>query len=61
MAEPIRRKDDGGAGRDVDAPPSLDRAGGISRDELNPERGGGRPVEQNDRTRDRRLDEPLQR
>jgi hypothetical protein len=40
MAEPIRRKDDGGPGRDVDAAPSLDRAGGISRDELNPDRSG---------------------
>jgi hypothetical protein len=37
-------------------PPELDRAGGISRDELDTRRSGTRPVEQNDRTQDRELD-----
>jgi hypothetical protein len=44
--------------RDVDAGPRLDEAGGIDRDELNPRRSGERPVEQNDRTRDRKVEEP---
>jgi hypothetical protein len=37
-------------------PPDLDRAGGISRDELDTRRSGTRPVDQNDRTQDRELD-----
>jgi hypothetical protein len=44
--------------RDVDAGPRLGEAGGIDRDELSPRRSGGRPVEQNDRTRDRKVEEP---
>lgn len=63
MAEPVRRKDndrdDGGAGQGIESPPDLDRAGGISRDDLNPDRFGGKPVEQDDRSRDRQLEEPL--
>jgi hypothetical protein len=43
--------------RDVDAGPSLDEAGGIHRDERDPRRSGAAPVRQNDRTRDRQLDE----
>jgi hypothetical protein len=62
MTEPVRRKDDRddpGTGEDVEAAPRLDRAGGISREELDPARSGSAPVRQNDRTRDRELEEPL--
>jgi hypothetical protein len=45
--------------RKADSLPGLDPAGGISRDELDTNRSGSRPVEQNDRTRDRELDERL--
>jgi hypothetical protein len=63
MNAPVRRKGNGDEGgrrvaRDADQGPGLDEAGGISREELNPDRSGGRPVEQNDRTRDRQLEEP---
>lgn len=37
--------------------PDLDRAGGLDRERVNPRRSGKAPVEQNDRTRDRELDE----
>jgi hypothetical protein len=60
MTVPIRRKedrDDGRAGTGVEAAPGLDRAGDISREELNPDRSGSRPVEQNDRSRDGQLEE----
>lgn len=54
------RNDRGGRqlGREAERVPEPDRAGGISREELDPERGGARPVRQNDRTRDRQLEEP---
>jgi hypothetical protein len=67
MSQPVRRQDsdeDRGGQSARETLPELDRAGGISREDL-PQRQGGAPTrddgtaERNDRSRDRQLEEPM--